>query len=618
MALTPQWLDELRSRITLSALIGRTVKVTKAGREYKACCPFHNEKTPSFTINDEKGFYHCFGCSAHGDAIRWMTDRRGLSFMDAIKELAAEAGMDVPAPDPKAAQRAEKANNLYDVMAAAQDWFVAQLQGLDGAGARAYLEQRGLSANTIKEFGFGFAPDNRTALKSALKQFGDPMLVEAGLLIAVDDKEPYDRFRGRLMIPIRDPRGRVIAFGGRILGEGEPKYLNSPDTPLFDKGRTLYNLDKCSPASRQTGRVIVVEGYMDVIAIAQAGFADAVAPLGTALTEQQIQMLWRMTEKPLLCFDGDAAGQKAAMRAALRALPLLKPGHSLQFVTLPEGQDPDDLVKKSGQKALATLLEASEPLVERLWRSEVAAGPLDTPEDRAGLKQRLGAHMANIADAEIRRHYADAFRERFDNLFAAKPRTAFVPGNKSPKRDWRKPQILPPGAETKCFNAKSSDFLVQGVLGALLRNPALIQRHHEALSDYVPADPNHAQLLGAMLDASFVHESLETEGLLTILDEKLYNVATALLHSNGKVFAFNRGEDGIGGDGLSSASKELGEAIRLMKQRPALEEALEHATRLASLEMTDETFAEQQRLRAEKKAFDDRIIEFFRRDADGF
>ena len=615
MTLTPQWLDELRARTTLSALIGRTVKVTKAGREFKACCPFHNEKTPSFTINDEKGFYHCFGCSAHGDAIRWMTDQRGLSFMDAIKELASEAGMEVPAPDPKTAKQAEARAGLHDVMAAAQDHFVAALAGLEGAGAREYLARRGMTADTIKAFGFGFAHNSRTALKTALKEFGVPMLVEAGLLIAIDDKEPYDRFRGRLMIPIRDPRGRVIAFGGRILGEGEPKYLNSPDTPLFDKGRTLYNLDRCSPASRQTGRVIVVEGYMDVIAIAQAGFADAVAPLGTALTEQQIQMLWRMTEKPLLCFDGDAAGQKAALRAALRALPLLKPGHSLQFVTLPEGQDPDDLVKKSGPKALAALLDASEPLVERLWRSEVAAGSLTTPEDRAGLKQRLGVHLASIADSEIRRHYADAFRERFDTLFAAKPRAPFVPGIKGQKRDWRKPQILPPGSETKSFNAKTSDFLVQGVLGALLRNPALLDRHRETLSDFVPTDANHARLLGAMLDATFAKESLDTDGLITILDEKLYNVAISLLHSNGKVFVFNRGENGVGGDGLSNASKELGEAIRLMKQRPALEEALEHATRLASLEMTDDTFAEQQRLRTEKKAFDDRIIEFFRRDA---
>ena len=616
MALTPQWLDELRARITLSALIGRTVKVTKAGREFKACCPFHNEKSPSFTINDEKGFYHCFGCSAHGDAIRWMTDQRGLSFMDAIKELAAEAGMEVPAPDPKAAQRAEKANNLYDVMTAAQEWFVTQLLGVEGAAARGYLKQRGFTEQTIRDFGFGLAPDNRTGLKSALKQFGDSMLIEAGLLISVDGKAPYDRFRGRLMIPIRDPRGRVIAFGGRILGEGEPKYLNSPDTPLFDKGRTLYNLDKCSPASRQTGRVIVVEGYMDVIAIAQAGFADAVAPLGTALTEQQIQMLWRMTEKPLLCFDGDAAGQKAAMRAALRALPLLKPGHSLQFVTLPEGKDPDDLVKASGAAALTTLLEASQPLVERLWRAEVSAGPLDTPEDRAGLKQRLGAHMANITDVEIRRHYANAFRERYDDLFAPRRSQSFTPSARGQKPNWRKPHTLPPGAETKNFNAKGSDFLIQGVLAALLRNPALIAQHHEALSDFVPPDPNHAALLNGMLNESFGKETLDTEGLITILGEKLYNVASTLLHSNGKVFAFNRGEFGTGGNGFSNASKDLGEAIRLMKQRPALEEALERATHFASLEMTEETFAEQQRLRNEKKAFDDRIIEFFRRDTD--
>jgi len=616
VALTPQWLDELRARITLSALIGRTVKVTKAGREFKACCPFHNEKSPSFTINDEKGFYHCFGCSAHGDAIRWMTDQRGLSFMDAIKELAAEAGMEVPAPDPKAAQRAEKANNLYDVMTAAQEWFVTQLLGVEGAAARGYLKQRGFTEQTIRDFGFGLAPDNRTGLKSALKQFGDSMLIEAGLLISVDGKAPYDRFRGRLMIPIRDPRGRVIAFGGRILGEGEPKYLNSPDTPLFDKGRTLYNWDKCSPASRQTGRVIVVEGYMDVIAIAQAGFADAVAPLGTALTEQQIQMLWRMTEKPLLCFDGDAAGQKAAMRAALRALPLLKPGHSLQFVTLPEGKDPDDLVKASGAAALTTLLEASQPLVERLWRAEVSAGPLDTPEDRAGLKQRLGAHMANITDVEIRRHYANAFRERYDDLFAPRRSQSFTPSARGQKPNWRKPHTLPPGAETKNFNAKGSDFLIQGVLAALLRNPALIAQHHEALSDFVPPDPNHAALLNGMLNESFGKETLDTEGLITILGEKLYNVASTLLHSNGKVFAFNRGEFGTGGNGFSNASKDLGEAIRLMKQRPALEEALERATHFASLEMTEETFAEQQRLRNEKKAFDDRIIEFFRRDTD--
>lgn len=623
MSLSPQWLDELRARTTLSALVGRTVKITKAGREYKGCCPFHNEKTPSFYVNDEKGFYHCFGCSAHGDAIRWMTDQRGLSFMDAIKELAGETGMEVPAADPQAQKKAKRQSGLHDVMAAAQDYFVRQMGSIEGGIARDYLLKREITAATITEFGFGFSPDSRTGIKSALGQFDKAMLIEAGLLISVDGKEPYDRFRSRLMIPIRDARGRVIAFGGRILGDGEPKYLNSPDTPLFDKGRTLYNLDKASPASRQTNRIVVVEGYMDVIALAQAGFGDAVAPLGTALTEQQITMLWRMTPKPILCFDGDSAGQKAALRAALRALPLLKPGHSLQFVTLPEGQDPDDLLRKSGPKAVAQLLENSEPLVERLWRSEVTAESLATPEDRAGLKQRLGAHLANIADAEIKRHYADAFRERFDTLFAPAPRAPSqprAPFKKGAPRDWRKPQILPPGQETKAFNSKESDFLVQGVLAALLREPPLIDHHREALSDFHPVDANHADLLNIMLDATMSKKALDSEGLITILDEKLYNVVMSLLHSNGKVFAFNRvGNRGAGESQsgvLSNASKELGEAIRLMKQRPALEEALERATVLASSEMTDANYAEQQRLRSEKKAFDERIVEFFRRDAD--
>jgi DNA primase len=614
MSLTPQWLDELRARTTLSALIGRSIKVTKAGREYKACCPFHNEKTPSFTINDEKGFYHCFGCSAHGDAIRWMTDQRGLSFMDAVKELADAAGMDVPAADPQAAKQAEARAGLHDVMAAAQDWFVAQLQGLDGAIARDYLAKRGLSAAIIKEFGFGFAPDGRGKLRESLKSFGDPLLIESGMLISVEDKEPYDRFRGRLMIPIRDARGRVIAFGGRILGEGEPKYLNSPDTPLFDKGRTLYNLDKCSPASRQTGRVIVVEGYMDVIALAQAGFPDVVAPLGTALTEQQLSMLWRMTEKPLLCFDGDNAGQKAAMRAAGRALPMLKPGHSLQFVTLPEGQDPDDLVKASGPKALTALLDAAEPLVDRLWNAEKAAAPLINPEDRAALKQRLGAHMSNIADGEIRRHYADAFRERFDALFAQKPRAAFVPAAKGGK--WSKAIAAPPSSQAKSIGQHGSDLLVQGVLTTLLLHPVMIDHHREAIGEFVPRDPNHHDLLNAMLDATISKEMLDTAALLTILDGKLYNVAMMILGGDGKAFAFNRSIDTSNADNLARASKELGEAIKLMKQRPALELALERATLKASSELTEENYAEQQRLRSEKAAFDLRISALMQRDAD--
>jgi DNA primase len=427
MVLTPQWLDELRARTTLSALIGRSIKVTKAGREFKACCPFHNEKTPSFTINDEKGFYHCFGCSAHGDAIRWMTDQRGLSFMDAVKELADAAGMQVPAEDPKAAEKAERANSLYDVMAAAQNWFVAQFQGLEGAEARAYCDKRGLTAETLKVFGIGFAPDSRSKLKEALASYGTEKLVESGLLISIEDKEPYDRFRGRLMIPIRDPRGRVIAFGGRILGAGEPKYLNSPDTPLFDKGRTLYNLDKASPASRRTSRLVVVEGYMDVIALSQAGIDDVVAPLGTAVTENHIEALWRIVERPLLCFDGDEAGRKAANRAALRILPKLRPGFSAKFIDLPLGQDPDDFVKANrSKKVVSDFFSGGRSLAEQLWkleRQKFARSKTLGPDDRVKLRSNLESVVREIQDENISREYLKYLISQFFEEFGFKKST---------------------------------------------------------------------------------------------------------------------------------------------------------------------------------------------------
>jgi DNA primase len=402
MSLTPQFLDELRARTLLSGLIAKTVKLQKAGREFRACCPFHQEKTPSFYVNDDKGFYHCFGCSAHGDAIRWMTDQRGLPFIDAVKELAQAAGMEMPEQDRRSAEKAERAKGLHEAMADAATWFVEKLNGIEGAEARGVLKRRGITEEVARSFGLGFAPDSRGKLKEALKGYGDAMLVEAGMLIQVEEKEPYDRFRGRLMIPIRDVRGRTIAFGGRIIGDGEPKYLNSPETPLFDKGRTLYNLDRAQAAARKADRIIAVEGYMDVIALAQAGFGEAVAPLGTALTEHQLERLWRIAEVPLLCFDGDSAGQKAALRAAHRALPMLQPGRSLAFVTLPEGLDPDDLVRSKGAAAFEALLKAPQPLVDRLWQSEVAAEPLDTPEQRAGLKRRLADLAGTIADPNVK------------------------------------------------------------------------------------------------------------------------------------------------------------------------------------------------------------------------
>jgi len=617
VTLTPQWLDELRSRITLSTLIGRTVKVTRAGREYKACCPFHNEKTPSFTINDEKGFYHCFGCSAHGDAIRWMTDQRGLSFMDAVKELAAEAGMDVPAADPRAAKKAEEQASLRDVVQGAADWFTQQLGSSNGAPAREYLAKRGISEATRKAFGFGLAPDSRSALKEALKKFPTAMLVESGMLIAVDDKEPYDRFRGRLMIPIRDARGRVIAFGGRILGDGEPKYLNSPDTPLFDKGRVLYNLDKASPASRQTNRIIVVEGYMDVIALAEAGIADAVAPLGTALTEAQLGLIWRMVPVPVLCFDGDAAGQKAAMRAAMRALPLLRPGFSLAFAVMPPGQDPDDIVRARGSDGFTALLDEAQPLVERLWAHEVAAGPLATPEERAALKTRLLAHADAIEDADVRHHYREAFRERLDTLFARKQpeRGPRVPWAPQPQRGGNRrfgpdPRLQAPVDEARSIGQVGiGGHYAAALIGGLLRYPEALRRNDEALTRLAVSDSSDAELLGAMLDIAGGQEGLDCEGLLAILEPmKVYNRATTLLRADGMHFSFNRRLDGEEVDAArETALRDLEEYIGVLVTQPEIRARLAQATEDFQRTMDDEGFARQQKLSAMDKELTRRL-----------
>lgn len=520
MSLSPQFLDELRSRTTLSTLIGKTIKVQKAGREYKACCPFHNEKTPSFTINDEKGFYHCFGCGAHGDAIRWMTDQRGLPFLDAIKELAAAAGMDVPTPDPRAAKRAEKAQSLHDVTSAAQDWFVAQLEGLEGGEARGYLARRGISDQTRRAFGFGFAPDSRGKLKDALKAFPEDMLVETGMLIQPEDepgrkaRESYDRFRGRLMIPIRDQRGRVIAFGGRILGAGEPKYLNSPETPLFDKGRTLYNLDKAAPAARKSGRIVVVEGYMDAVAISQAGIEEVVAPLGTALTEAQLEKLWSMVDTPTLCFDGDDAGQRAALRAAHRALPLLKPGYSLSFAILPPGQDPDDLIRERGVEAFSEILIAALPLSELLWLSEKAASPLDTPERRAGLKQRLEDVADKILNRSIKDQYRKLFRDKFWDNYGWRA---------SDKREILENALsVVESSDNLPVHEKLQIVFIESILFGLMKFPEVIYHEREKISELVMPSINLKSLRDKIIDASYSENTIDCDLIENFIEDSSY------------------------------------------------------------------------------------------------
>lgn len=610
MALSPQWLDELRMRTTLSAVIGRTTRLTKAGREFKACCPFHNEKTPSFYVNDEKGFYHCFGCEAHGDAIRWLTDQRGMPFMDAVKELAAEAGMEVPAPDPQAAKRAEKRASLHDVTTAAQVWFEANLAGAGGTRARSYLARRGFSDAVIREFGFGFAPEDRQALKSALANFDEAMLSETGMRIEVEGKDPYDRFRGRLMLPIHDTRGRVIAFGGRILdGDSNPhapKYLNSPDTPLFDKGRTLYNLHRAAPAARQSGRIVVVEGYMDVIALANAGIAEAVAPLGTALTENQIELLWRQVERPIVCFDGDNAGQRAAMRAVERALPMLRPGHSLSIVRMPAGTDPDDLIRDRGVGALEELLGNPSSLLDTLWEFEKAAAPLTSPEEKAGLKDRLMSHVETIQHPDIRALYKRELSQRFsDFAFPPRPQREF-----KPRGEWKKsghkapsPQLSPEAKSRleRAIQGGSRDALASAVIHGLLRHPGEIAQHEAALARVAQSDRNVGPAIDSLLAAA---ETLDSHAQSPISLPEGLPAPPANIR-----FAFlDEGTDPV------DAREELAEAVSLLVERPAIEAALAAAT--ARFESDPEgAFAEQQRLLKRKLEFEARLGQMASRKA---
>ncbi|MDB5723376.1 MAG: primase [Novosphingobium sp.] len=608
MSLSPQWLDELRARVTLSGVISRTTPLTKAGREFKACCPFHNEKSPSFTVNDEKGFYHCFGCGAHGDAIRWMTDQRGLGFMDAVKELAAEAGMEVPAPDPRAAQAAEQRGSLHDVMAATQKWFVENLASPEGAKAKAYLATRGFDQHTIARFGFGFAPEGRQALPKALPGVEAREMVEAGLRIVVDDKEPYDRFRGRLMLPIEDARGRVIAFGGRILDAAKtdaPKYLNSPDTPLFDKGRTLYNLHRASPASRQSGRVIVVEGYMDVIALAAAGIDECVAPMGTALTERQLELLWRMVETPIVCFDGDAAGQRAAMRAIARALPLLRPAHSLRIVRLPTGLDPDDLLKRDGVRGMEKLLGEASSLLDTLWEHERDASPLASPEDKAGLKARLLQHVETISDPDIKALYRQELLQRFSG-FAFPPREERAwraPTKGAGKRGGRGnvPAWRTDGpASTRLRQATrggARDALIGAVVMGLVRWPGEIARQTEALAVLAGEDSR----IDALLEAFESHGELESAAMTSILADKGISLPLSDDQTRLRLPFVINGHDADG------ARHALYEAIALLVEQPALETALAAAMKRYEQDLTDEARLEHERLRKRKLEFDARL-----------
>ncbi len=428
MRFSNTFLDEIRDRVLISDVIGRRVtwdrrKTNVPRGDYWACCPFHGEKSPSFHCEDRKGRYHCFGCGVIGDHFRFLTELEGLSFPEAVQQIADMAGVPMPVADPMEAKREKERTSLLDVMEMATQFFQDQLQTANGARARAYLRDRGLTGRTIETFRLGYSPDSRNALKEHLAGKGvlKEQIEACGLVVHENVPVSYDRFRDRIMFPILSSREKVIAFGGRAMASDAPaKYLNSNETELFHKGNVLYNFTRARRAAQGAdgaGTIIAVEGYMDVIALYQAGVENAVAPLGTALTENQLDLLWRMTPEPMLCFDGDGAGIRAANRAADLALPHIKPGRTVRFALLPDGKDPDDLVRHDGRAPFDKVLAQAKPLADLIWSREAASGTFETPEARAELEARLRRIVSVIVDEDVRRHYQQSMRERLNGLF---------------------------------------------------------------------------------------------------------------------------------------------------------------------------------------------------------
>lgn len=518
MRFPPAFLDEIRDRVPISSVIGQRVawdrKKTNASRgDFWACCPFHGEKSPSFHCEDKKGRYHCFGCSASGNHFKFLTELDGMSFPEAVEKIADMAGVPMPVRDAEEERREKERASLTEIMEMATAFFQERLQGPEGAKARAYLRDRGLTPATQQSFRLGYAPDSRNALKEHLAAKGVPKAdIEACGLVRHGDDVPvsYDWFRDRIMFPIPDSRDKIIAFGGRALAaDALAKYMNSPDTELFHKGNVLYNFARARQALgkgalAKGGTVIAVEGYMDVIALAQAGFENVVAPLGTALTENQLELLWRMAGEPVLCFDGDQAGLKAAWRAADMALPAVQAGRSVRFALLPEGKDPDDLVKADGPDAFRAVLSEARPLADLLWVRETAGGIFDTPERRAELEKTLRDLTSRIRDEGLRYHYQQEMRERVLSFFGTQrgARQGY-PGGRQDGRPGGRFQgkgSTPGGQFARGGNAGGRTAITES-----LGRSALVKRSSEGMSvreaTIIAALVNHP----ALIDENFAH-----------------------------------------------------------------------------------------------------------------
>lgn len=536
MRFSDTFLDEIRNRLPISQVVGEHVlwdkRKSQPGKgDMWACCPFHGEKSPSFHADDRRGRYHCFGCGASGDHFRFLTEKTGMSFPEAVELLAGRAGLSMPERDVRAEKRDAERRSLYDVMDLAATYFTEALAHNVGARARGYLNEREVSGAMQGRFRVGFAPDSRNGLKEFLAANGVSLqqMIDTGLVVHGEDiAVPYDRFRNRLMFPISDFRGRVIAFGGRALAaDVAAKYLNSPETELFHKRQTLYNGQTARQAAYDGKPLIVVEGYLDVIAAVSAGFEGAVAPLGTALTEDHLTLLWRMSDIPVLCFDGDSAGMRAAERAADLALPMLKPGKSVKICTLPDGLDPDDIIKQRGRQAFADLVDGARPLAEAVWGLETASGIPEAPEARAALEARLRERAGRIGDVSVRRHYQQAFDEKLTALFAP------TRGNYSQRGrggSYEQRQRGPRGTpRTVVSEGLRNSRLLKGgavpdvipreavIVMSLVNHPELTQVRIEGLAELEFQSQPARQVLAALLDLVTVHPDLGPNGVAEAL-----------------------------------------------------------------------------------------------------
>jgi len=626
MALSPQFLDELKHRFTLSDVIGRSVKLVRRGRESTGLCPFHSEKSPSFTVNDQKGFYHCFGCGAHGSVIDFVMNTQGMTFPETIEVLAGEVGMDVPKPSREQVERDKVRASLSEVMEAVSHWYQAQLMGQVGADAHDYIKGRGLSAATIKKFGLGYAPSSRTALKDAMqaRDIDEDQLIETGMLIKPESGgASYDRFRDRLMFPITDRQGRTIAFGGRALSkDAKAKYLNSPETTLFHKGATLYNWANARAASYDAGQVMVVEGYMDVIALAQFGIDYAVAPLGTALTEEQIGHLWQMADEPVLSFDGDNAGMRAASRALERALPMLRPGKSLRFIMMPEGDDPDTLVQREGPGAIEGLIDKADPLVSMLWSSLTSGVAHDTPERRAGLEKQIFTKLAEIADENVKKLYQSEFRDRLFRLFRGNRsggttrRGNYANQGGSGYGSRRRGPPPSTGLLSKTQIGRSqgigpvTDKLEKLIIITLFYHPEILVKHEETIAEMIFTVPGLDGIRTALLGRASSGEHLEREAMASHLE------ATGQINAMQKLLK----ETALKDDwfawpeaALSDALTGFEHLVMRFQHITAAKLAYEQAEREYAADMTDENHA---RFVAAQQAF--RGLEETEADKEGY